>query len=72
MHKTKVNRMILDTLLNTGKKKKGKRNSCKLPRNVIQITLKISFPNQARKVIIEKKKLKKNMFELKYWLWPNL
>lgn len=59
MHKTKVNRMILDTLLNTGKKRiKGKRNSCKLPRTVIQITLKISFPNQERKVIIEKKKLK--------------
>ena len=55
MHKTKVNRMILDALLNTGKKIKAKRNSCKLPRTVIQITLKRTFPNQARKIIIKKK-----------------
>ena len=43
--------MILDALLNTGKKIKAKRNSCKLPRTVIQITLKRTFPNQARKIM---------------------
>lgn len=53
MHKTKVNSIILDALFNTGKINKGKRNSCKLPRTVIQITLKRTFPNQARKVIIK-------------------